>query len=71
MGYCGCATIADFHARAKMVRVTSAGVRESHPHDVLIAENARLRQKAARPAVTREICMKSVPAADPYPEVGR
>ena len=40
MGYCGCATIADFHARAKMVRVTSAGVRESHPHDVLITKEA-------------------------------
>jgi IMP dehydrogenase len=40
MGYCGCATIADFHARATMVRVTSAGVRESHPHDVLITKEA-------------------------------
>ena len=40
MGYCGCATIPDFHARATMVRVTSAGVRESHPHDVLITKEA-------------------------------
>jgi len=40
MGYCGCATIDDFHARATMVRVTSAGVRESHPHDVLITKEA-------------------------------
>ncbi len=40
MGYCGCSTIADFHARAQLVRVTSAGVRESHPHDVHITKEA-------------------------------
>jgi IMP dehydrogenase len=40
MGYCGCATIADFHARAQLVRATSAGVRESHPHDILITKEA-------------------------------
>ena len=40
MGYCGCATIGDFHARAQLVRTTSAGVRESHPHDVLITKEA-------------------------------
>jgi IMP dehydrogenase len=40
MGYCGCATIPDFHERAKMVRVTAAGVRENHPHDVLITKEA-------------------------------
>ena len=40
MGYCGCATIGDFHARAQFVRVTAAGMRESHPHDVHITKEA-------------------------------
>jgi IMP dehydrogenase len=40
MGYCGCATIADLHERAKFVRVTSAGLRESHVHDVIITKEA-------------------------------
>src|SRR5438445_7840917 len=33
MGYCGCATIPDLHERAKFVRVSAAGLRESHVHD--------------------------------------
>jgi len=40
MGYCGCRDIAQFHARARFVRATSAGVRESHPHDVHITKEA-------------------------------
>jgi len=40
MGYCGCGTIAEFHERAQMVRTTSAGMRESHPHDVHITKEA-------------------------------
>jgi IMP dehydrogenase len=40
MGYCGCATIAELHDRAKFVRVTSAGLRESHVHDVIITKEA-------------------------------
>ncbi|MBK6735881.1 MAG: IMP dehydrogenase [bacterium] len=40
MGYCGCRTIDEFHDNATLVRVTSAGVRESHPHDVLITKEA-------------------------------
>jgi IMP dehydrogenase len=40
MGYCGCATIADLQERARFVRVTSAGLRESHPHDVSITQEA-------------------------------
>ncbi len=40
MGYCGCRTIAQFHATAQMVRTTSAGVKESHPHDVHITKEA-------------------------------
>jgi len=39
MGYCGAATIADMH-RARFVRITAAGLRESHPHDVTITAEA-------------------------------
>ena len=40
MGYCGCATIGDLRERARFVRVTSAGLRESHVHDVIITKEA-------------------------------
>jgi IMP dehydrogenase len=40
MGYCGCATISELHERARFVRVTSAGLRESHVHDVIITKEA-------------------------------
>jgi len=40
MGYCGCQTIADFQERAEMVRATTAGMAESHPHDVQITKEA-------------------------------
>ncbi|MEN6537746.1 MAG: IMP dehydrogenase, partial [Bryobacteraceae bacterium] len=40
MGYCGCATIAELQERAKFVRLTSAGLRESHVHDVIITKEA-------------------------------
>ncbi|SRR5579875_173557 len=40
MGYCGCATIAELRDRARFVRVTSAGLRESHVHDVIITKEA-------------------------------
>jgi len=40
MGYCGCGNIDDFHARVQMVRTTSAGMTESHPHDVHITKEA-------------------------------
>ncbi|HLS89333.1 MAG TPA: IMP dehydrogenase [Sphingobacteriaceae bacterium] len=36
MGYCGAATIEDLRKNATFVRITAAGVRESHPHDVQI-----------------------------------
>ena len=39
MGYCGAATI-DEMKRAQFVRITAAGLRESHPHDVTIAKEA-------------------------------
>jgi IMP dehydrogenase len=40
MGYCGCNSIADLHQRARFIRVTSAGLRESHVHDVIITKEA-------------------------------
>jgi IMP dehydrogenase len=40
MGYCGCPTIKHLQQEAQLVRVTSAGVRESHVHDVVITKEA-------------------------------
>jgi IMP dehydrogenase len=40
MGYCGCETIEDLHKRGRFVRITSAGLRESHVHDVIITKEA-------------------------------
>ena len=40
MGYTGAATIAELHKRANFVRITGAGLRESHPHDVTITKEA-------------------------------
>jgi IMP dehydrogenase len=40
MGYLGCKTIAELHEKANFVEITSAGVRESHVHDVKITKEA-------------------------------
>jgi len=40
MGYCGVKTIAEFKEKTRFVRITSAGVKESHPHDVTITKEA-------------------------------
>jgi IMP dehydrogenase len=40
MGYCGCPTIRALSTRAEFVEITSAGVRESHVHDVQIVKEA-------------------------------
>ncbi|MFN9707791.1 MAG: IMP dehydrogenase [Burkholderiales bacterium] len=40
LGYCGCATIHQMHAEAQFVEITSAGIRESHVHDVQITKEA-------------------------------
>ena len=40
MGYCGCATIPDLQRDCNMVRITPAGQRESHVHDVTITKEA-------------------------------
>jgi len=40
MGYCGCENIPALHERAKFVRITGAGLKESHPHDIYITKEA-------------------------------
>jgi IMP dehydrogenase len=40
MGYTGCHTIKELQERARFVRITSAGLRESHVHDVIITKEA-------------------------------
>jgi IMP dehydrogenase len=40
MGYVGCTTIAQLQAEARVIRVTPAGVREGHVHDVVITKEA-------------------------------
>jgi IMP dehydrogenase len=40
MGYCGCRTIEEMRTRAEFVEITSAGMRESHVHDVRITKEA-------------------------------
>jgi IMP dehydrogenase len=40
MGYCGCASVKQLQEEARLVRITQAGVRESHVHDVVITKEA-------------------------------
>jgi IMP dehydrogenase len=40
MGYCGAASIPDLQRHARLIRITPAGVRESHVHDVAITKEA-------------------------------
>jgi IMP dehydrogenase len=40
MGFCGAASLAEFRRKAKFVKITGAGLRESHPHDVTITKEA-------------------------------
>ncbi len=40
MGYVGAQTVADFHAKAEFVRISGAGLRESHVHDVTITRES-------------------------------
>src|SRR6202040_1647682 len=40
MGYCGCATIAELLQKTRFVRISGAGLRESHVHDVMITREA-------------------------------
>lgn len=40
MGYCGCKTIPELQKNAQFVRITGAGLRESHPHDITITKES-------------------------------
>ena len=40
MGYCGCRNIEEMKTKTKFVRITAAGLRESHPHDIQITKEA-------------------------------
>jgi len=40
MGYCGASSIECLHKNAKFARISSSGLRESHPHDVYVTKEA-------------------------------
>jgi len=40
MGYCGAPDIDSFRKNAKFSRITSSGIRENHPHDLIISREA-------------------------------
>lgn len=40
MGYCGCPDIEALHEKAKFIKITGAGLKESHPHDIYITKEA-------------------------------
>jgi IMP dehydrogenase len=40
MGYCGCRTLDEQRAKARFMRVSGAGARESHVHDVVVTKEA-------------------------------
>jgi len=40
MGYLGCRTIAELRQKPRFIRISSAGLRESHVHDVIITQEA-------------------------------
>jgi IMP dehydrogenase len=40
MGYCGCRTIEELQEKAKFIKITTSGLRESHVHDVIITKEA-------------------------------
>ncbi|MBR6725357.1 MAG: IMP dehydrogenase, partial [Clostridia bacterium] len=40
MGYCGCHNITELQKDTQFVRITGAGLRESHPHDISITKEA-------------------------------
>ncbi len=40
MGYCGCTTLTELQCETEFVQVTAAGLRESHPHDVVVTREA-------------------------------
>ncbi len=49
MGYCGVRTIPELSTKAEFIRITAAGLKESHPHDVIITKEAPNYQTSSRP----------------------
>ena len=45
MGYCGSKSIKEFHKNIEFIRITGAGMRESHPHDINITKDSPNYQK--------------------------
>ena len=54
MGYCGCRNIEEMHSKARFIRITKAGLRESHPHDITITEEAPNYWRDAEESGTEE-----------------
>ncbi len=40
MGYCGCRTLGDLKTKAQFIKMSEAGLRESHPHDIVVTKEA-------------------------------
>ena len=40
MGYCGCRTLDELREKARFIKISPAGIRESHVHDVIITKEA-------------------------------
>ena len=40
MGYCGCQTIEELREKTRFIKISSAGLREAHVHDVVISKEA-------------------------------
>jgi IMP dehydrogenase len=40
MGYCGTQTIEELRTNTRFIQISAAGVRESHPHDIAITQEA-------------------------------
>jgi IMP dehydrogenase len=40
MGYVGCRTIPELHEKAKFVRITTSGLKESHVHNIIITKES-------------------------------
>jgi IMP dehydrogenase len=47
MGYVGAATITELQQKAEFIRITGAGLKESHPHDVMVTREAPNYQRQA------------------------
>jgi len=62
MGYCGCPGVPDLQQKARFVRISSAGLRESHVHDVSSHAKRRItrsnREEPALPSARPNLCAR-------------